>query len=308
VKDKTKEQLILEVGELGRRVAELETSQTDRKKAEALREDEGKFRLLFERSVDPILLLDGETFVECNEAAARIMGCSDKAQLIGLHPVDLPPERQPDGRASREKAQELFDAAFREGVIRFEWMHRTFRGEDLWVDVSLTVIPHRTKRMMYTVWRDITGRKRAEETLKTKSLNLEDVNAALKVLLSRREEDKKILENTILANVRDLISPYLDKLKNTHLNESQAAFVDIIESNLEDIVSPFVQKMDAAYSRFTPTEIQVANLIKSGRTSKEIASTLRVGKATIDTHRNNIRKKLGLDNKKLNLRTHLLSL
>ena len=138
-----------------RRVADLETLDAGRKGQDALQESEEKFRLLFQKSVDPILLLDGDIFIECNEAAVRLMGCSGKAQLIGLHPLDFSPERQPDGRLSSEKAQELIDAALRKGVIRFEWVHRTFNGEDLWVDVSLTTIPVPGKRIMYTVWRDI---------------------------------------------------------------------------------------------------------------------------------------------------------
>ncbi len=431
---------------------------TDRKKAErALQESEEKFHLLFENSVDPTFVLDGDTFLDCNEAAARLMGCS-KARLVGLRPFDLSPERQPDGRLSSEKARELIDAAFGEGVIRFEWVHRTFNGDDLRVDVSLTTMPVRGKRILYTAWRDITERKRAEEALQAahrqlseiveflpdatfvidlerrviawnkaieemtgvkkedmlgkrdyayavpfygkrrpltidlvlkwdaedagqydlvkqdgealltagctpmthegkgahlsakasplfdtegrvvgaiesirdvteqkqteealrnrereledKSVNLQEANTALRVLLKHRDEDKKTLESTVLANVRELAFPYIEKLKHTHLSESQTMYLGILECSLNEIVSPFLQKMAAIYSRFTPSEIQIANLIRSGRTSKEIAEILKVSRATVDTHRNNIRKKLGLRNNKNinNLQSYLLSL
>ncbi len=137
-----------------------------RKSKEALQESEEKFRLLFEKSIDPVVLMDGDTFVDGNEAALRLMGCSRKDQLMGLRPSDLSPERQPDGRLSLEKSQELIDAALREGVIRFEWMRNTLNGEHVWIDVSLTTIPIRGRRIIYTAWRDISERKKAEEALR----------------------------------------------------------------------------------------------------------------------------------------------
>ena len=104
--------------------------------------------------------------------------------------------------------------------------------------------------------------------------------------------------------------PYVETLKQTYLSDSQRTNLDIIESGLNEIVSPFLQRMAAIYSRFTPSEIQIANLIRSGKTSKEIARLINVSRATVDTHRNNIRNKLGLRNNKNinNLRTYLLSL
>ena len=163
---KTKEQLIGELAEMRRRVADLERLDAGRKGQDALRESEEKFRLLFEKSVDPILLLDGDIFIECNEAATRLMGCSGKEQPIGLHPWDLSPKRQPDGRLSSEKGKELTSVAMRQGINRFEWMHRTFNGEDLWIDVSLTVIPIQGRLIMYTMWRDIRERTQAKAQLR----------------------------------------------------------------------------------------------------------------------------------------------
>jgi PAS domain S-box-containing protein len=132
----------------------------------ALRGNEGKFRLLFEKSMDPILLLDGEVFVDCNEAALRLLQCSTKDRVVGLRPFDMSPERQPDGCPSSEKARALIESTLETGANRFEWLHRDFQGRDLWVEVSLTVIPVQGREIIYAVWRDISDRKKGEALLR----------------------------------------------------------------------------------------------------------------------------------------------
>jgi DNA-binding CsgD family transcriptional regulator len=92
------------------------------------------------------------------------------------------------------------------------------------------------------------------------------------------------------------------------LDDKQSAYVNILESNLNDIISPFLQKLSSKYMDFTPTEIQVANLVREGKPTKEISELLNISERGIEFHRNNIRMKLGLKNRKTNLRTYLLSL
>jgi len=162
---------------------------------------------------------------------------------------------------------------------------------------------------------DITEQKMAEkelqkrkEELDIKSKNLEELNAALKVLLRERENDKIELESRILNNVKELVIPYIEKLKRSHLDANHMTYVDIIETNLNDIISPFLQKMGLKFSRLTPTEIEIANLIKQGKQTKDICKLLHMSKGAINFHRNNIRKKLGLNKEKVNLRSFLLSM
>ncbi len=163
--------------------------------------------------------------------------------------------------------------------------------------------------------RDITEMKRKEKELaekeaelRTKAKNLEEVNTALRVLLKRREEDKGELEEKVLSNVKELVVPYIERLKKTTLDTNQMSCVDILESNLKEIVSPFSCKLSSKYLGLTPTEIRVANLIKNDKTTKEIAEIMNVSERTVDTHRDHIRKKIGIKRKKVNLRTYLLSL
>lgn len=161
---------------------------------------------------------------------------------------------------------------------------------------------------------EIEDRKRAEEALrkreeelKAKSRHLAEVNTALKVLLKQRENDRNELEESMLSNVKELISPYIAQLRKTRLHTRQTMFVNILESNLNNIISPFISRLSSRFLNFTPMEIRVANLVKEGKTNKEIAALLFLSKNTVLFHRHNIRSKLGLKNTKINLRTHLLS-
>jgi PAS domain S-box-containing protein len=169
------------------------------------------------------------------------------------------------------------------------------------------------------VVRDITKRKLAEEVLhnasdelekrvKERTVELEEINATLRVLLKQREQDQKEFENNILSNLKYLINPYLTKLKRNRSFSEDTVYLNILESNLNEIVSPFASTLSFQYLDFTPKEILVANLIKDGRQDKDIAEISNVTLDTVKTHRQNIRKKLGIYGTRINLRTKLLSL
>jgi len=147
--------------------------------------------------------------------------------------------------------------------------------------------------------------RKRETELKAQSHHLAEVNTALKVLLKQREADKKELGDNVLSNVKELVSPYLERLKKSRLNTNQKTLVNILDSNLTNMISPFISKLSSRYLNLTPMEVRVANLVKEGKTNKEIAGLLCISKNTVLFHRYNIRQKLGLKNKKINLRAHL---
>jgi PAS domain S-box-containing protein len=164
-------------------------------------------------------------------------------------------------------------------------------------------------------WIDITDRKQAEEALKEKEValkakakELSELNKALRVLMKQRLEDKKELEQKILSNVRELVVPFIDKLKKSALDAKSMTYLRILESNLNDIVSPFVHQLSSKYSALTPKEIQVAQLIREGKNTRDIGELLNSSKRTIESHRQSIRNKLGLRDTKANLRSYLLSM
>ena len=162
---------------------------------------------------------------------------------------------------------------------------------------------------------EITALKLAEEALKKsqeelidQKQSLEETNIAMKVLLKQREEDKLDLEKKVLNNVKDLVLPYVEKLKNPRLKARDRTLVDIIDTHLHDIISPLLQRFTNAKILLTPQEMQVASLVKDGKTSKEIADVLSVSETTINFHRKNLRVKFGLTNQRTNLRSYLLSI
>ncbi|MBU1168164.1 MAG: PAS domain S-box protein [Proteobacteria bacterium] len=165
---------------------------------------------------------------------------------------------------------------------------------------------------------DITVKKRAEEdmirmhwALEEKVIErtreLQDINTALEVLLKKRENDKRDLENRVTFSIKEVIAPHIDLLKKTPLDKHQKIYLEILEQNFMEICSPFMQILSESIQKLTPTEIQVVNLIKQNKSSKVIADFLGISPRTVEFHRDNIRKKLGIKNKKLNLRTYLLS-
>jgi len=147
--------------------------------------------------------------------------------------------------------------------------------------------------------------RRREQQLRDKTLRLQEMNTALEVLLRKREQDKTIIQKRILVNLRRLVAPYLDALGDTRLTERQRFLVDLLKSNLGEIMSPFSERLTSVQIDLTRTELEVANLIRLGKSTTQVAAALNISYKTAETHRWRIRKKLGLTHKKANLMSYL---
>ncbi len=150
--------------------------------------------------------------------------------------------------------------------------------------------------------------QRSNQQLEEKTKSLEEANIALRVLLNKKNEAQQETEEKIVSGIKDLILPVLRKVKLGELTPSQKGYIDLIESNLTQAFTPFAVDINSKFYKLTPAEIQVANLIREGKATKEIARLLSLAASTIHTHRDNIRIKLGIKNRKVNLRTHLIAI
>jgi DNA-binding CsgD family transcriptional regulator len=162
---------------------------------------------------------------------------------------------------------------------------------------------------------DITEDKQAREALRQREAalesrknELEEVNTALRVLLKQREGDKAKLEERVLLNVKRRVLPHVEKLKRSGLHAQQMACLTLLESNLNDLASPFSLNLSSKYLQLTPSEMEIAHFVKDGQSTKDIADTLNLSTRTVEFHRANIRKKLGIKNVRTSLRSHLQSL
>jgi DNA-binding CsgD family transcriptional regulator len=154
----------------------------------------------------------------------------------------------------------------------------------------------------------VEQRAAAAEKLKSYSKQLEEMNTAMRVLLDKRSEDRRRSEELIRLSLKELLDPYLVRLESSELRNHQRQLVDIVRANLEEVIGSCAPVLSSKSYMFSPNELQVVNLIRTGKTTKEIAQILNLSTRTIEAHRNSIRKKLKLKNKKINLRTYLSSM
>ena len=289
---------------------------------QALKNSEREYRSTLDAMGDAIhvvdeslcLILENEVFKKWRNALGL------QSEVIGSNLFEAYPFLD-------DKVRQEYEQVFKTGkpliteeehVVKDKWIVTETRKFPICIDEKV--------KKIVTVVHDITRRKHMEAALqksldeldirvkeRTKELeiktkNLEEVNTALGVLIKKRDEDKAELEERILANSKELVLPYIEKLENTPVDDRQKAYLSILVSNLNDIISPFSNFLTNGYGKLTSSEIQVSDLIKHGKRTKEIAELLSLSARTVESHRKNIRRKLGLSNKRANLRSHLMSM
>lgn len=177
-----------------------------------LQKSEKRYRLLFEESTDPSLMLQGDQFVEANQAALDFLGYKDHEEIIGKTPWEVSPPKQADGEDSQKKAKAYIRDAIRKGYQRFEWLHTDKNNKERWIDVSLTYLPTAPDQSIYTIWRDITEVKKSEEVIQEKNEEIATQNEELQTQNEElAERNQMILKtNRQLEAERNRAQHYLD--------------------------------------------------------------------------------------------------
>jgi PAS domain S-box-containing protein len=288
----------------------MEEIEEHKRAEEALRESELKFRNLFDQATDGIMMMpiDGINFT-VNKSFAKLHGYDSPKEMehLTLSDIDTPET----AKLAPERLRRLLAGE----SMNFEVGHYHKDGHSLSLEVSCNIMQIEGKSYFVGFHKDITDRKRVEhalqrahDELRLRTIELEEANTALRVLLKRQMKDQKDLEERLQVNVNELVIPFIKTLRNCNPNDRGMSYLNILESNLKDIVSPFLSSLSSKYKKLTPKEIQIVGMIKDGMESKEIAEILGVAISTVSTHRENIRKKLGLLKGETNLRSYLISI
>ena len=285
---------------------------TERKLAEGkLKESENLYRTIFETTGTAAIIIDGDMIIEqANTEFEKLTGYS-RIEWEGKRKWTEHIAEQDLPRMKKYHRLRRTDPSAAPRNYEYSLIDGQGRSREIFITVDM--IPGTKKSV--AAFTDITAWKQTEkdlikreQELEMKSRNLQELNTALRVLLKQREEDRGELEEKVLSNVKQFVLPYMERIKKGQMDAKSMAYVHILESNLSDIISPFSRKLSSKYMNLTPKEIQVANLIRDGKTSKEIADILNVSRSTVDIHRYRIRNKLGLKSQKFNLRSHLSAL
>lgn len=150
--------------------------------------------------------------------------------------------------------------------------------------------------------------KQREDQLQEKTSRLEEANSALRAVIRQNDEDRRELEQIVLQNIRETILPKVKQLQEKEKNYSMRKLADQIEADLNDIASPFLHRLSNLATVLTPQEMKIAQLIKEGKSTKEMAEDLSLSIPTINFHRRNLRQKLGISGSSTNLRSLLLGM
>lgn len=285
-----------------------EEIQEHKKTEAALVEQTRRNEMILQTAMEGFWVADTSgVILEANPSAASILGYAPE-ELLRKSIYDFEPE-------DHRRLAPHIRKAVRKGSNHYESQFLNKEGAVISLEFSTNFLELGEKSFLFSFFSDVTKRNQVVASLKDrdaelriKAQNLKEVNTALKSLLKKRDSDRMELEEKVLFNVKEMISPYIRRLRETELNEKQGIYLTILESNVKDIISPFSPKLTSRHFKFTKSELQIAKLVRMGITSKEIAELMGLSRRTIESHRDRIRKKIGLDSRRRNLRTFLMSI
>jgi len=275
---------------------------------EALRESEKRHRDLLATMTEGFIILDeAGNLTYANNRACEMLGY-EKNEIEGSHAAEFLDSGNRMIFEEKMKEQQGGDMT----TYELQWIRRDRRRITTLIS-SRPVVDSSGKLLeSFAVITDISELKKTEAMLRTREqelllekTNLEEVNTALKVLLQKREETIEEVKSRLNLNLKKLVIPYVEKINVEGMDEQQAMILKIVTDNLNEITSEFSKNLGTRYADLSNMEIQIAQLIREGKSTKEIAVVFNISERTVEFHRANIRKKLGMKGSSVNLQTYL---
>ncbi|MDI6798088.1 MAG: PAS domain S-box protein [Desulfatibacillaceae bacterium] len=250
-----------------------------------------------------------------SKEVSQLSGFSEK-ELFSMSALEVMGRLNPQMKPVLEKRLSAM-AAGEDVPPRVQYSLKDSLGQERWIEVHSTPVrdgsgaPAKVK----AVFMDITEQKNIEEKLlasqkelEAKTAELDQMNLALKKLLDQSREDARRFEQRVVANVEDLVLPYLERLHKTKLSADQQVFVNVALANLKELKAPLMRELSLRFPGLTPREIEVANLVRMGSSSRQIAHLLSITRRAVEFHRDSLRNKLGIKKSRRNLRAFLAAL
>lgn len=318
IMNKTTKQLIDELTRsrrktvgLEKRLVEAERIKEDHDQARvALRESEELFHAYFERGPIGMAITSPEEkrWIRVNQRLCDLLGYS-RQELLSIcwpeltHPDDI------------DNDIEQFNKVLAGDSEGYRLKKRFFRKDGKIIYISLYVRCIRNQdgsvKHILALLQDITDHKRAEDalklsekTLRARKDELEKKTITLSGLLQHIEIEKKQIKDNVASNIEGLLLPLLE-IMNPEMTHNGRKYLELLETNLKELTASFGYWLIDPGLNLTPREVGICNMIKNGLSSRKVSELLKISRKTVDRHRDNIRKKLGISNRKINLRSFL---
>jgi PAS domain S-box-containing protein len=269
-----------------------------------------RLKSFWDSSPDSITVTDMDAvIVDCNQATLKNLGYANKEELVGKKALETIAPKD-----HKRAIRNLTICIEKGSIYNIEYEIVRKDGKTFPANLSASVIRDASGKItgFVSIAQNITDRKQAEQALKEseaklreQKLALEQKNIALREIIAQIEIEKRKLKEDIAVNASTILSPLLENLKKDRSTEK---YIDLLRHHIDDLTSSLSGKFVDIGAKLTAREVEICNMIKGGLSNNDISQLLGISVQTVEGHRKNIRKKLGLIRRGVNLTAYLRGL